>query len=197
VIPEPIAVTLLVTEALEKLGVRYFIGGSFASTVHGEVRTTLDTDLVAELGSDDVAPLVEALGPAFYADAATMRSAIHQHRSFNLIDLATMFKVDVFVSRQRAFDRAQMERRIRQVVATDPERTAYVATAEDIILAKLEWYREGGGVSERQWRDVVGVMRVQGTRLDRDYLHHWGADLGVADLLQRALSEASALTRSE
>ena len=196
-IPEPIAVTLLVTEAMEKLGVRYFIGGSFASTVHGQVRTTLDTDVVAELRPEHVALLVEALGAAFYADAATMHDAISHRRSFNLIHLATMFKVDVFVARHRAFDRAQMERRIRQVVVTAPQRTAYVATAEDIILAKLERYRQGGGVSERQWRDVLGVMQVQSARLDHGYLRHWGAELGVTDLLEQALTEASAPTQPQ
>ena len=77
-----------------------------------------------------------------------------------------------------------------EVIATDPERTAYVATAEDTILAKLEWYRMGGGVSERQWRDVLGVMKVQADRLDLAYLRQWADQLNVSDLLERALTEA-------
>jgi hypothetical protein len=76
------------------------------------------------------------------------------------------------------------------VIATDPERTAYVASAEDTVLTKLEWYRMGSEVSERQWRDVLGVLKVQAERLDLAYLRRWAAALGVADLLEQALSQA-------
>ena len=98
-----------------------------------------------------------------------------------------MFKVDIFLARGRPFDRAQWARRSEQVIATDPPRAAYVASAEDTILSKLEWYRLGGKASDWQWRDVLGVLRVQGDRLDLPYLRRWASELGVADLLQRAL----------
>jgi len=101
-----------------------------------------------------------------------------------------MFKVDVFISKQRPFDRAQFERKAAQVVATEPERTACVASAEDTVLTKLEWYRLGGEVSERQWRDVQGVLKVQAAGLDLAYLRRWAAELQVADLLTKALVEA-------
>jgi len=187
---EPIAVTLLVIDALEALGVPYLIGGSLASAVHGVLRATMDTDLVADLRLEHAEPLARALGGTFYVDAESIREAVLHESSFNLIHLETMFKVDVFVVKKRPFHRSQMERRIAQVIATDPERTAYVATAEDTILAKLEWYRMGGGVSERQWRDVLGVMKVQADRLDLPYLRQWAAQLNVLDLLERALTEA-------
>lgn len=187
---EPIAVTLIVTDALDALGVAYAIGGSLASAVHGVVRATMDADLVADLRMEHVEPLAEALGDAFYADVEMMRDAVRRRTSFNLIHLETMFKVDVFVAKPRPFDRSQLARCQVHLLSEDPPRRAYVASAEDIVLAKLEWYHMSGGVSDRQWRDVLGVIKVQGDRLDRDYLRRMAADLGVADLLERVFKEA-------
>ena len=184
---DQISVTLSVIEAFDKLGVLYLIGGSLASTVHGVVRTTLDTDLVAQLQPEHTQPLVKMLQNEFYIDTDAVSNAISRQSSFNLIHLETMFKVDVFVFRQRLFDQSQFARRITQVIATNPEQTAYIASAEDTILTKLEWYRMGGEVSERQWRDVLGIIKVQENRLDLDYLQKWAIELNVADLLQRAL----------
>ena len=187
---EQIAVTLAVIEVLEDLDVPYLIGGSLASAVHGVVRATLDSDLVTELETEHAAPLVQALQQGFYIDPDAVNAAIHQRRSFNIVHLETMFKVDIFVSRQRPFDQSRFARRTRQVVATQPERSAYVSTAEDTILVKLEWYRAGGQVSERQWRDVLGILKIQHERLDLAYLRHWAAQLNVLDLLEQALTEA-------
>jgi hypothetical protein len=191
-ISEQIAVTLLVIDALEKLNVRYLIGGSLASALYGVPRATMDADLVADLRMENAEPLARALASAFYVDAEMIRDAVRQQRSFNVIHLETAFKVDIFVRKQRAFDESQLARRIKYVVATDPERTAFVASAEDTILAKLEWYRLGGETSERQWRDVLGIIKTQGERLDAAYLRYWAAQLGVADLLERILREANA-----
>lgn len=188
---EPTAVTLLVTAILERLGVRYAIGGSFASSLHGVFRASVDADLVADLRLEHVEPFARALGNVFYRNETAMRRAIELRRSFNVIHFDTMFKVDVFISKGRRFDEAQLDRRAAHVIANDPERSAFVASAEDTILAKLDWYREGGGVSEQQWRDVLGILQVQSETLDRGYLRSMAASLLVSDLLERALTEAS------
>lgn len=187
---EQIAATMIVTDALDALGVPYAIGGSFASALHGVMRATMDADLVADLRLEHAGPLAQALGDVFYADVEMIRDAIHHHSSFNVIHLETMFKVDVFVAKPRAFDRSQLARRQLHLLSEEPDRRAYVTSAEDIVLSKLEWYRIGGKISDRQWRDVLGVLKVQGDRLDRGYMHRMAAELGVTDLLEQAFEEA-------
>jgi len=179
-----------VVRVLEHLGVPYVLGGSFASSIFGFVRFTEDADLIADLNAEHAAPLVEALGDDFYADVEMILGAIHHNSSFNLIHFATTFKVDVFVAKPRAFDRAQLVRRQAHDLGGVPGNRLYVSSPEDTVLAKLEWYRMGGEVSERQWRDVLGVVRVQGERLDLDYMRDMASTLNVADLLERALNEA-------
>lgn len=181
---EPIAVTLQVIAELEKLDICYVIGGSLASALHGTARATMDADLVVDLQIAHIAPLVDALQAHFYFDATSAREAIIRHSSFNLIHYKTMFKIDLFVAKPRAFDVAQLANR-QLVIVAEPEQKAYVLSAEDTILAKLEWYRLGGEQSERQWRDVTSILRVQGTRLDVAYMRESAAMLGVTDLLQK------------
>jgi hypothetical protein len=188
-LPEPIAVTLQVADALEELGVPYFIGGSLASAIHGISRATMDVDIIADLQEEHITALTDLLGDAFYIDDQAVRQAIHEGGSCNLIHRETMFKVDIFFRKTRPFDQSQFERRERQSLSTEPERFVYVASAEDMILAKLEWYRLGGEVSERQWRDVQNILKVQAGRLDAAYLRQWAVQLNVLDLLEGALAE--------
>lgn len=185
---EPIQVTRKVVSAFEQLDIPYLIGGSFASAVHGVVRATMDADVVADIKPSQAASLVGLLQKEFYISGDMLMEAIRHTSSFNLIHLDTMFKVDVFILKQRPFDQNQMQRRISQSLGDAPDEQAYFCTAEDIILAKLEWYRAGGEISERQWRDILGVLGVQGDRLDFDYMKKWSAMLGVQDLLERAVT---------
>ena len=184
---EPIQVTLKVVDAFNRLEIPYLIGGSLASAVHGIVRATMDADLVADIKPEQVPPLVALLEGEFYTDADMIQDAILHSSSFNLIHLETMFKVDVFILKQRAFDINQMERRISQPLGDALDQQAYFSTAEDLILAKLEWFRAGGETSDRQWRDILGVLDIQSDRLDFKYLQKWAKELGVQDLLQKAL----------
>jgi len=189
---DSIHVMLLVTDVLEKLGIPYAVGGSLSSSVHGVMRSTLDVDIVADMRIEHVEPLVEALSPVFYADDEMMRDAITHRSSFNLIHYETAFKVDVFIPKARAFDMQQLKRRVASVVAEEPMQSVYVTSPEDIVLSKLEWYRMGGEVSDRQWRDILGVVKTKSRQLDLAYLNHWAKELAVEDLLERALREASA-----
>jgi hypothetical protein len=189
-IPDPIQVTLKVTQAFEQLGINYLVGGSLASAIYGVGRGTLDSDIVAEIKPEQIQPLVEALKAEFYIDPEMIRDAIQHNSSFNLLHLETMFKVDVFIIKHRAFDHNQMQRRVLQMVGDLPAEHAYFSTAEDIILAKLEWFRAGGGVSDRQWQDILGVISLQAERLDFEYLQTWAKTLGVQELLQKAIKES-------
>jgi hypothetical protein len=188
--PEWIAATLRVTAALDQLGVPYVIGGSVASIVHGEIRTTMDADLVADVRIEHIHPLMDLLADEFYVVEDAIRQAILARRSFNLIHRQSMFKVDIFLPKRRPFDRAQLNRRLERVVARDPDRTAWVATAEDTVLAKLEWYEMGGRVSDRQWRDVLGVLKARGAELDLSYMRQSAVSLNLSALLERALRDA-------
>lgn len=185
---DPIAVALAVTHVLDTLGIRHTIGGSLASSVAGEPRSTVDIDFVAAFEASHVPALVSAFAEDFYVDDEALRRAVRDRSSANLIHHATQLKVDLFVAGGTPLDEQQLRRRREVVIG--PGRVIHVHPPEDILLQKLRWYRSGGEASDRQWRDVLGIIRVQGARLDREYLTLNAPVLGVTDLLARALQEA-------
>jgi hypothetical protein len=190
-LPDPLRVALAVAAIFERLGVPYVTAGSFASSLHGEPRSTDDVDMVADLRPAQAHPLTAALGPEWYVSIEAVRDAIGHGTSFNAIHLPTGVKVDVFVVGTDPFD-AQRVARARVVrVGAEPGAELRVDTAEYTVLRKLEWFRRGGEISDRQWRDVVGIIRTQGARLDRAELAAWAGRLGVSDLLAQALDEGS------
>jgi nucleotidyltransferase AbiEii toxin of type IV toxin-antitoxin system len=183
-------VMIKVIEALEDLDSAYLIGGSYASSAHGIARATMDIDILAAIPAKQATAFAEKLAPEFYADEQAIRNAIMAKRSFNVIHIETMFKVDVFVSKRDSFDKQQLERRELYVAVRNPDRSVYVASPEDTILSKLRWYRQTDETSDRQWNDVLGVMSVQAEKLDLAYLKRWADELSVSDLLESALTQS-------
>jgi hypothetical protein len=173
----------LLIEVFERMGISYRVGGSLASSVHGIARATMDADLVANIKPHHVEEFSRALEGSYYADAELIRDALLAGQSFNLIHLETYIKIDIFPLNARTYDQISFERHY------ETENTNFI-TPEDSILRKLEWYVLSEG-SERQWRDVLGVMRMQQNNLDDLYLRYWANELDILELLEKALTEAA------
>lgn len=186
-LPDAITALIEIKDALDRANVDYMVVGSLASSAHGLPRATRDADLVAVITSQHIKRLAETLRPKFYVSEDAALDALHHGTSFNAIHEETFFQVDLFVMKPTPFNMAQFDRRVH--VEVDPEHsiTMPFQSAEDTILSKLDWFRQGQEVSERQWQDVLGILRAQGEQLDHKYLRHWAANLGVDDLLQRAI----------
>jgi predicted nucleotidyltransferase len=187
----PLEVLLDFTRVLDELGIKYVVVGSFASSARGFQRATRDVDILAQIGLDEVDSLYKRLATRYYIDRLSIRSAVINRSHFNAIHLDSMFKVDVFVpSDSDRLSQQQLSRQLPEKLTPDSDAIVYVATAEDTLLAKLIWYRKGHEVSDRQWADVLGIIRLQGERLERAYLEDWAEQLGIRELLNRALDEA-------
>jgi hypothetical protein len=185
-------VTLVVTTALEGCGIRYTVGGSLASSFSGEPRASIDAEILIQMTEEDVEAFVASLGRDFYSDAEGLRRAIRTGASTNLVHRPTGIKVDLFAA-SSFLDAQQLERRKRIQVSAAPDRFLYVHSPEDILLQKLHWYRLGGHISDRQWRDALSIVLVQGPRIDREYLSTMADRLDLTDLLGRALRESGTL----
>lgn len=179
-----------VAQALDELGVDYYIGGSVASSIHGTFRQTADVDFIAALPLEKAEALAQRLGAEFYADPESIQEAVSSGSSFNVIHLETMDKCDVFVPRPDAWTEEEMRTRVQRPLFSGEDASFWIEAPAGTVLQKLRWFQMGGGVSDRQWRDIQGVIRTQGAALDRDYLRHWAPFLGVSAELERALAEA-------
>lgn len=186
---EPVRITLAIIKVFNKLHIPYVVGGSLASSLHGIPRATQDVDIVADIKHVHITPLVKALEKSWYIDENMIRDAIKNQSSFNVLYLETMFKIDIFILKDDPVSNSEMKRRQKYTVTDDDEGSLYIASAEDIILQKLYWYKIGDKVSERQWNDTIGVVKVQDKNLDFNYLKNTARMLGVAELLSELLKE--------
>jgi hypothetical protein len=177
---------LHVAELLERLGIPYHVGGSVASSAHGMYRASADVDFVIDPTAEQLAGLARELGSGFYVSQTAMVEALRNRSTFNAIHERTSFKIDFFIKGTAPFDAEELRRSIRQVIGAGQERTILIKSPEDTILRKLEWYRRGGEVSERQWQDVLSILVAMRGRLDEEHLDRWARELGVSDLLDRA-----------
>lgn len=187
----PIEAFARLLEVLDRMEVPYEVGGSVASSAHGIPRTTLDIDLVVDLRRDQIDVFAAELRPDFYADTAMIREAFALGRAANLIHLGTAWKFDLFPLQKDEYSRTEFARRSFREVRPDGGAAieCAVASAEDTVLRKLEWYRAGGETSERQWNDLRDVCRTAGKQLEVPYLRRWAGHLGVDELLERLLAE--------
>src|SRR3989338_95530 len=144
-------------KVLNRLHIPYYVGGSVASSTYGAFRATRDVDMVFNLSSKHVDELVNSLKSQYYIDKDMILEAIQRRSSFNLIHLKTMFKIDIFILKERPFDHESFQRKKENKIDASMNFTVFVASPEDVILHKLEWYRAADHISERQWNDILSV----------------------------------------
>ncbi len=176
-------------QACNHLSIEYYIGGSVSSSVHGLPRRTQDVDVIVNIQSNHVHPLTQLLQQEYYFDEQALEDAVQHSLPYNLIHLNTMMKVDLIPLKQRAFTKEEARRAQTQELEIGmlPVR---IASAEDAILTKLEWFHMGGQSSSRQWNDILGIVMRQGMKLDLTYLRQWANALSVGNLLEQALLDA-------
>jgi hypothetical protein len=178
-----------VIDLFDSLRISYHIGGSVAASTFGEARSTLDVDVVAAVELEHAERIATALRGQYYVDAELIRAAVEHRSCFNVIFLPQFFKVDVFVPKCTPYAKAAFARfTLARLVGSGSPREFRFATPEDIVLHKLDWFRLGGGTSDRQWTDILGILRIRGPQMDTEYMGTWASRIGVADLLDRALT---------
>jgi hypothetical protein len=169
----------------DRLSIGYMVGGSTASSVYGEPRTTRDVDIVVEVDGESLRRLFDSFDPAaVYIDSPATIEAVSPGQVFDLIDLVGGWKVDLVIRKDRPFSTVEFERRRPAELLGS---RVMVASAEDVLLAKLEWAAMTG--STRQVDDARGIVRVQGDRLDFEHLRFWADELGVRAALDEVLAE--------
>ncbi len=188
---DPTEFLLHATGILERLRIPYHVGGSFASSAHGMYRASADIDIVIDPTSEQAEELARALESDFYVSRTAIAEALADRGTFNAIHNDTSFKLDFFIKGTTPFDAVELDRSIRQGIDDPSGQLIMIKTSEDTILRKLDWFRRGGSVSERQWLDVVSILRANRTQLDEAHLERWARELQLTELLERARQDAA------
>ena len=181
----------MLTDILDELKIGYAIGGSIASSIYGTPRFTQDADITVQPFLSVAEQLYEILKNDFYISKDAMYQSLQNRSGFNIVHFATAFKIDIFIQTENVFHR-QMFSRNRKLQLGQSSKAVSFVSPEDIILLKLDWYKQSGCVSERQLSDVLGVLAGQKNNLDFDYLKKWASTLGLNEPLQKAISESEA-----
>jgi hypothetical protein len=187
VIEDPICLALTLAYILDRLQISHYVGGSLASSLFGEPRFSEDLDLIIALAPEQSRTFIQAFESSFYVSETALDDALNGRCvSFNVIRTLSGEKVDLFISKPDDFSVSKMLRRISYPISAD--NSIWICSVEDIILQKLVWGQ--GSQSEKQWRDVLGVLKVQCNRLDYGYLAQWSDRLGILDALNQAITQA-------
>lgn len=186
---ESLDVAVLVSEILQSLRIPHVLGGSVASSYYSEWRTTNDVDFAVAMSSSHVEAFLGRTGEDFLVDAQFVREGVQAQRMFTMIHRRTYMKVDLYVRPASGFFRSQLDRARHAPIRRSPPGSAWIPTHEDVVLQKLCGYKLGGCVSDQQWRDVLGVLKVWHDRMDEAYMCRWAVELEVGDLLEAALAE--------
>ena len=179
-----------IINVFDDMGISYYLCGTLASSAYGLSRTTQDIDLVSDISIDHVNSFVEKLKEKYFIDAEMIRDAIKSETSFNLIHLDTMFKIDIFILKEDPYSKTSFNR--IQEDSLDQGKDSlkiFISSPEDVILSKLIWFKLGSEISERQWLDILGVIKIQGDNLDKEYLIQWSKQRDIYDLLRKAFKE--------
>ena len=181
-------------KALDDTSIAYFIGGSIASSAYGLARATMDVDMIVNLKPFQIQSFVKMLKEEYYVDIEMIAQAVNNKSSFNILHLPTMLKIDFFILKEQPYSIKSFERRVLNTLDDSEDSIkVFLCSPEDIIISKLDWFRLSNETSERQWLDILGVIKVQKDNLNRKYLKHWTEQLNLLELLQKAFNQSEVI----
>lgn len=189
-VQDPGEIARILHAVFESLNLRYYITGGVCAIAYGDPRTTRDLDIVVEVERSEIMPVGERLeAEGFYCPPGAVEDIqAGRGRVLSVTHMQLVLNADIVLDADTEFDRSKMERRRLEAIGLDESERFWLASPEDVILAKLLWGRQSE--SEKQWRDVQGVLKVQGDTLDFDYLRSWAEQLDLSELLDQAIVAA-------